>query len=190
MFPSHFGHNTSHSRFVLNLECDMLWPKSYWTWIKKTLPEQKEPYITTALKTKKYNIERKKNPTQKTPLCYHADTLQLISNEWVSHVMYEWVMSCKSESCPVWMSHITLHLIGLCVMSYMSESCPVWMSPVRSNSISLSRGPHVTYEKWSRVNASCHIWVSQVTYEWVMSRMNESCHIRWTSDHLWEGITC
>jgi len=29
----------------------------------------------------------------------------------------------------------------------------------------------------SRMNESCHVWMSHVTYEWVMSRMNESCHI-------------
>jgi len=38
---------------------------------------------------------------------------------------------------------------------------------------------HVTYE-WvmSHMNESCHIWMSHVTYEWVMSHMYESCPIR------------
>jgi len=36
----------------------------------------------------------------------------------------------------------------------------------------------VTYE-WvmSHVNESCHMWMSHVTYEWVMPHTNESCHI-------------
>jgi len=28
-----------------------------------------------------------------------------------------------------------------------------------------------------RLNESCHIWMSYVTYEWVMSHMNESCQM-------------
>jgi len=42
---------------------------------------------------------------------------------------------------------------------------------------------YVTYE-WvmSHMNESCHIWMSHVTYEWVMSHMNESCQI-WI---IWE----
>jgi len=36
---------------------------------------------------------------------------------------------------------------------------------------------HVTYE-WvmSHLNESCHRWMGHVTFEWVMSHMNESCH--------------
>jgi len=36
---------------------------------------------------------------------------------------------------------------------------------------------HVTYE-WvlSHMNESCHIWMNHVQYEWVMSHMNESYH--------------
>jgi len=45
---------------------------------------------------------------------------------------------------------------------------------------------HVTYE-WvmSHMNESCHIRMSHVTYEWVMSHLNESCHI-WTSQLTYE----
>jgi len=31
------------------------------------------------------------------------------------------------------------------------------------------------------MNESCHIWMNHITYEWVMSRMNESWHTRMTS---------
>jgi len=50
---------------------------------------------------------------------------------------------------------------------------------------------HVTYE-WvmSHMNESCHIWMSHVTYEWVMSHVNQSYH-EWmyhaiyASYHIW-----
>jgi len=47
---------------------------------------------------------------------------------------------------------------------------------------------HVTYE-WvvSDMNESCPIWMSHVTYEWVMSYMNESCHI-WMSHVTYEWV--
>ena len=43
--------------------------------------------------------------------------------------------------------------------------------------------------KWvmSHMNESCHIWMSHVTYEWVMSHMNESCHI-WMSHVTYEWV--
>ena len=46
----------------------------------------------------------------------------------------------------------------------------------------------VAYE-WvmSHMNESCHIWMSHVTYEWVMSHMNGSCHI-WMSHVIHEWV--
>ena len=47
---------------------------------------------------------------------------------------------------------------------------------------------HVTYEcVMSYINESCHIWMSHVTYEWVMAHMNESCHI-WMSHVTYEWV--
>jgi len=47
---------------------------------------------------------------------------------------------------------------------------------------------HVTCE-WvmSHMNESCHIWTSHVTYERVMSHMNESCHM-WMSHVTYERV--
>jgi len=47
---------------------------------------------------------------------------------------------------------------------------------------------HVTYE-WvmSHMNESCHIWMSDFTYESVMSHMNESHHI-WMSHVTYEWV--
>jgi len=91
----------------------------------------------------------------------------------MSHVIYEWGMSCH-----IWMSRATYKW----VMSHVNESCHVWMS-------------HVMYE-WvvSRTNESCHIRMSHDTYEWVIPHINESCHIwmrhvryEWimSSCHIW-----
>ena len=47
---------------------------------------------------------------------------------------------------------------------------------------------HVTYQ-WvmSRMNESCHVWMSHFSYEWVISRMNESCHV-WMSHVTYEWV--
>jgi len=59
----------------------------------------------------------------------------------------------------------------------------IWISHEWVMSIWIS---HVTYERvMSHVNESRHIWMSHVTYcKWVMSHMNELCHI-WRSQ-----VTC
>jgi len=125
---------------------------------------------------KKYSSEKKKSPILPHrqiafDRSFVVDLTSLMKSNDVlmRHVIYEWVMSYMGESCPVWMSHVT------------------------------SVGPHVTYEKWLRVNASCHVWLSHVPYEWVIShmnshvtcecilpRMNASCHV-WIS-HVTYGV--
>jgi len=122
------------------------------------------------------------------------------SHEWVkshmkesyhismSHVTHEWVMSHINDPCHIWMSHGTYQ----CVMSHMNESCHV---PIR----------HVTYECiMSHIHTDLHFgWqLKQIhtagahghavernqcadwpllrappVYQWVMSHMNESCHV-------------
>jgi len=44
----------------------------------------------------------------------------------------------------------------------------------------------VTYE-WvmSHMNESCHIWMSHVTYKWVISHTNESRHVWMSHGHIW-----
>jgi len=74
----------------------------------------------------------------------------------------------------------------------MNESFHIWVSHVTHEGaipwiIAYLRISHVAY-KWvmSHMNESCHIWMSHVTYEWVMSHMNESCHI-WMNHVTYEG---
>jgi len=107
----------------------------------------------------------------------------------VSHVTYSWVVSRMNESCYLCMSRIQ------CII----ETCHVWMShvswaaqqvPVRESNMS-----HVTYE-WvmSHMNELCHIWTSHVTYECLIPHTIESFHIWmrhtfWAAQHLpvWES---
>ena len=51
----------------------------------------------------------------------------------------------------------------------------------------------------AHMNESCHVWMSNVTFEWVMSQMNGSCHIwmghvtyEWVMSHInaWECEWC
>ena len=68
----------------------------------------------------------------------------------------------------------------------MSQVTSVWVMTFicdMNHSYIASRMSIVTYE-WvmSHMNESCHIWMSHVTYEWVMSHLNhsdmyESCHV-------------
>jgi len=38
----------------------------------------------------------------------------------------------------------------------------------------------------SHMNEWCHVWMSDVAYEWVMSHMKESCHTyKWVISHVW-----
>jgi len=86
--------------------------------------------------------------------------------EWVSHVIYNGVISRLNESCPMWMSHVTrdwfishiqmfewkyvsrtVTLEG--VMSHMKESCQLWTSHV------------VHVQKWQGHADVCqrkHVW--------------------------------
>jgi len=109
---------------------------------------------------------------------------------WMSHVTYEWVMSHINESCHVTYEWFNSQVMYERVMSHLKQSCHTWAlvqpkSFIESCHIWMSR---VTYE-WvmSHINESCHMWMSHFTYEWVMSHMNESCHI-WMSHVTYEWV--
>ena len=88
-----------------------------------------------------------------------------------------------NESCPSWMSRVMYEWI----MSYMIELCHICMQCATNthttcgahlNKCCTSHMRHLTC-KWviSYINLSRPLWISQVTYECVVSHMNESCHI-------------
>jgi len=131
----------------------------------------------------------------------------------MSHVTYEWAMLHVNES---WHTHHVIFEYGESRMNescrkptrqvtHMNESCHIHKWAMSHTG--MSHGTYVnescyTYE-WvvPQTDASCHIWVSHVTHEWVTSHMNESRHIRdmntvcsvgytyyhtlWMYHHLW-----
>ena len=104
----------------------------------------------------------------------------LMTNEWVmSHVEHTWVV------------------MSLCRWVVMSP-CDTWMVHVthvtygwvvsRINESCHVWMSHVPYEcvtsqrdETSRTNQPCHKWMRHVTYEWFMSHMNEP----WQTCHIW-----
>jgi len=87
-------------------------------------------------------------------------------HESESRHTYEWVMSHITRINES--RHMTSHV------THTNEFCPVQCLCPLIKDLSINA---CTYE-WvmSRMNESCHVWMSRVTYAWVMSRMNESCH--------------
>jgi len=73
--------------------------------------------------------------------------------EWVmSHMTYGWVMSHINESCHI--PKQTFSDVLLWAIAHMNESCHIWMSL-----------------------ATCELVMSHITYGWVMSYMDDVCHI-------------
>ena len=99
------------------------------------------------------------------------------SHVGMSHVTYEWVMSRMNESCHIFTASSPV-AIGIyhVLMSYATrrnESCHVSMSHATylQHHLPPQQVCH-TYE-W----VMPHVGMSHVTHEWVMSSMDESCHI-------------
>jgi len=83
---------------------------------------------------------------------YIMSHMNWIMLQWLSHVIYEWIMSHLN----VWViaqmrwgsrSGALFGVAYECVVSQMTESCHVWMR-------------------------LCHVWVRHVMYVWVMSHVN------------------
>jgi len=99
------------------------------------------------------------------------------------HVAYEWGMShANSDSRRILMSHVTYTYDGMwwCVFSQMTVN--VWMGMyMHTNEVFFST---YAFDVWY-MNESCHLWMSHVTYEWVMSHKSHACLcvMKW----LWGG---
>jgi len=122
---------------------------------------------------------------------------------WMNHVTYEWVMTRMNESCHIWVQSVPEknetqngHRNGnrnpkLSSMSLSKR--PIWKEILTFTSkdpnfhpddhlarVSTFRKRAVpTISDWlfSFVDESCPAWMCHVTFEWVVSRMNESRHI-------------
>lgn len=126
---------------------------------------------------------------------------------WMSHITYERVTSHKNEICHILVRRVTYEWVMANVnaslriilvmfekdMSHANESrhrfkqpCRIWMSHVTMFHTWMS---HITYErhvtyKWvvSPMNFSCHIWMSSVLCSRVMSHMHklfQECPYYW-----------
>ena len=96
------------------------------------------------------------------------------TKEW-RHVTKEWIMSCMSESCHIWMSHVIYEW----VMSHMNESCHVWSMWIgRQDARLFNQLLHPCY-----VNTADDIWMRHITREWIMSHMNHVC-----GQKRWEAV--
>ena len=99
---------------------------------------------------------------------------------WMSHVAYEWVMSPQ---------HLKPRDLGQSHAKYASSVLCVLCGsrPSKVCHVSMS---HVTSERvMSNTNESCHIWRSHVTDEWVIPHTNESSHV-WMSDNHPKYVSC
>jgi len=114
-------------------------------------------------------------------MSHHRVGIRSVCHIWVQQAR-KWVMSRMNESCHIWMSHVT--------HSYVTSQGGHTECVCVSHLITAgARVSHVTYERvMSHVNESCHtIWFQQA-HNWVMSRMNESCHM-WMSHVTHERVT-
>jgi len=123
---------------------------------------------------------------------YECVTSQMSDHIWMSHVTYEWVMShmnvwhhkCKSHVTHEWVSSQMneSHHIRMCHITHRIVPRHKWMSRFaysRMKDSGLEK--KIKHSKWNTANMiSLHKsrgkWMSHVTYEWLMSRMNVSSH--------------
>jgi len=136
---------------------------------------------------------------------------------WVIHITHEWVTSHNqfvrvertqeltprtNEWHQVWVSHVTQTvcrsdedtIIGAMyewVMPHKNGSCYVWINCdiYKSVTLHMNTSHHTNSMQEKRGHKSWrYTRIRHVTYEWVMSHMNESCHI-WMSDVTYECVT-
>ena len=100
---------------------------------------------------------------------------------WLVHMWHDSFTRDMSHSHVIWLIHMWPDSF-ICAVTH---SYVTWLvlSQVRNSIICQMRTwlitSHVTYE-WvtSLMNESCHLWMSHVTYEWDMLPMCESRHMR------------
>jgi len=121
------------------------------------------------------------------------DSLMYVTCQGVMYVTCQGVMSILNESCHVWMSCVIHGHIWMIRFTVISRSKRLGSRPhkvCRIQSVLLQwhdsfichmphkvcriqSVPHIMYATYNGVvsilNESCHIWMSHVAYEWVMS---------------------
>jgi len=113
----------------------------------------------------------------------HAQLYAALNGEWVmsgSDASHNSMRRLTvSGSCHTVMRRVTQVISHSNASWHTKHYCVIWHSFIRR---------HITYE-WvtSHMNESCHIWTSHVIHEWVMIHKDESCHI-WTSQVTYERV--
>jgi len=125
-------------------------------------------------------------------VCNDMSHIQQWYHVWMCHATYEKVISQMNQACHIWKRNV-IHEWGMprtaptTSCSSLNESCHVQMSHATSNESCLTQPPpHPPH-----LNESCYVWMSRVNHvtihtaptpsclsEWVMSHMNESCHLQ------------
>jgi len=86
---------------------------------------------------------------------------------WFMCVCMIWFMCVCMYICIDMHSYTAIHICTIqCSLASSEWWVCVWMKGMMRVYM------HACYNS----NESCHIWMSHVTYEWVTSHMNESCH--------------
>jgi len=84
------------------------------------------------------------------------------------------------------LSHVTYEW----VIAHIIESWHIWIIAYARGISRMNESCHVcmSHVTYKRVDESCHVWMSHITYErvmshgWVMSRMIERRYVRWWSN--------
>ena len=139
-------------------------------------------HVNTSFHTWMSQVTHAWDMTHKKNHVYMNDSCHV----WKSLIALQYVVSHTNESCHKWVDHV----IYKRVMSHINAICSICRGKLEwvmshTNDLRHTWKSRATYQRvTSHMNESCHIWVSHVTYEWVMW-----CSTHWECSYCKEGIT-
>jgi len=119
--------------------------------------------------------------------CHSVRYIHASCLTWMSHVTYEWAMSHKKRlsseksNWDLFLKNTSEHFLKKsCIWDHFPQNaCERFLEQNAYKMIGCTIA--------LRRNESCHIWKSYVTYERVMSHMNELC-IFWEKKRIWDAF--
>ena len=102
----------------------------------------------------------------------------------MSHVTYQWVMSCMNESCHTWLSPVTYEW----GMSHMNESCLIWMRHVKYEWVTSRDITETWLIRLCDTNRMTYSYVCHVTqrhHSFVFDMSDATCQIRMSDVSVW-----